>query len=400
MDQVVAQRYGRSTKVPSLVLACEKSNASVHRNYSMLYSSHISWSSPTTPTPLELYPALAFDRLFKDEAKRGDESVLDAVLSDAKGLRGQISEGVERIVIGVVGDSHTKELLRERIEAMPGVENVVRILQPYKLVSREFHGGGDSTVWVRDVAIGGGRVVVIAGPCSVESREQVLRTARAVKSAGAQLLRGGAFKPRTSPYSFQGLEEEALRILVEAREATGLPIVTEAMDARQLEMVVKYADMVQIGARNMQNYTLLRDAGRAGHPVMLKRGPSATIEEWLLAAEYIMAEGNPNVVLCERGIRTFENYTRFTLDLNAVPVLKRLTHLPVLVDPCHGTGKWELVTPMARAAVAAGADGLLVEVHPEPDRALSDGPQQLTPENFAVMMQELDAVALAVGRRA
>ncbi|TMI94241.1 MAG: 3-deoxy-7-phosphoheptulonate synthase [Bacillati bacterium ANGP1] len=327
---------------------------------------------------------------------------LDAVIAkiEEAGLRGQISEGVERIVVGVVGDSHTKELLRERIEAMPGVENVVRILQPYKLVSREFHGGGDSTVWVRDVAIGGGRVVVIAGPCSVESREQALQTAHAVKAAGAQLLRGGAFKPRTSPYSFQGLEEEALRILVEAREATGLPIVTEAMDARQLEMVVKYADMVQIGARNMQNYTLLRDAGRAGHPVMLKRGPSATIEEWLLAAEYIMAEGNPNVVLCERGIRTFENYTRFTLDLNAVPVLKRLTHLPVLVDPCHGTGKWELVTPMARASVAAGADGLLVEVHPEPDRALSDGPQQLTPENFAVMMQELDAVALAVGRRA
>ena len=315
------------------------------------------------------------------------------------GLRGQITEGVERTVIGVVGDSHTKELLRERLEAMPGVESVVRILQPYKLVSREFHAGRDSTIWVGPVAIGGGRVVVIAGPCSVESRAQALETACAVKAAGAQLLRGGAFKPRTSPYSFQGLEEEALRILAEAREVTGLPIVTEAMDARQLEMVLNYADMVQIGARNMQNYPLLREAGRAKHPVLLKRGPSALLEELLLAAEYVMAEGNPNVVLCERGIRTFETYTRFTLDLNAVPVLKRLTHLPVIVDPCHGTGKWELVTPMARASVAAGADGLLVEVHPEPDRALSDGPQQLTPQNFSAMMQELDAVALAVGRR-
>jgi 3-deoxy-7-phosphoheptulonate synthase len=326
---------------------------------------------------------------------------LDAVIQKIEegGLRVQINEGVERIVLGVLGDSHTKELLREHIEAMPGVESVVRILQPYKLVSREFQGGRDSTVWVRDVAIGGSRVVVIAGPCSVESREQALETARAVKAAGAQLLRGGAFKPRTSPYSFLGLEEEALKILAEARDLTGLPIVTEAMDARQLGMVIDYADMVQIGARNMQNYTLLRDVGRVSHPVMLKRGPGATIEELLLAAEYIMAEGNPNVVLCERGIRTFETYTRFTLDLNAVPVLKRLTHLPVIVDPCHGTGKWEFVTPMARASVAAGADGLLVEVHPEPAKALSDGPQQLTPQNFAIMMQELDAIALAVGRR-
>jgi 3-deoxy-7-phosphoheptulonate synthase len=318
---------------------------------------------------------------------------------EGAGLHVQISEGVERTVIGVVGDSHTKELLREGLEAMAGVESVVRILQPYKLVSREFHGGRDTTVWVGDVAIGGGRVVVIAGPCSVETSDQVLETARSVKLAGAQLFRCCAFKPRTSPYSFQGLEEEALRILAAAREETGLPIVTEAMDNRQLELVVKYADMVQIGARNMQNYTLLRDAGRAGYPVLLKRGPSATIEELLLAAEYIMAEGNPNVVLCERGIRTFENYTRFTLDLTAVPVLKSLSHLPVVVDPCHGTGKWKLVTPMARASVACGADGLLVEVHPEPDRALSDGPQQLTPENFAIMMQELDAIALAVGRR-
>jgi 3-deoxy-7-phosphoheptulonate synthase len=318
---------------------------------------------------------------------------------EGAGLRFQVSEGVERTVIGVVGDSHAKELLHDGLEAMAGVESVVRILQPYKLVAREFHGGKDTTVWVGDVAIGGGRVVVIAGPCSVETRDQTLETAKAVKLAGAKLLRGGAFKPRTSPYSFQGLEEEALKILAEARDATGLPVVTEAMDVRQMDMVVAYADMIQIGARNMQNYPLLREAGRTKRPVMLKRGPSATIEELLLAAEYIMAEGNPDVVLCERGIRTFENYTRFTLDLNAVPVLKSLTHLPVIVDPCHGTGKWRLVTPMARASVAAGADGLLVEVHPEPDKALSDGPQQLTPHNFTIMMQELDAIALAVGRR-
>jgi 3-deoxy-7-phosphoheptulonate synthase len=318
---------------------------------------------------------------------------------EGAGLRVHISEGVERTVIGVVGDSHTKELLHESLEAMLGVERVVRILQPYKLVNREFHAGGDSTVLVRDVAIGGGRVVVIAGPCSVESPQQVASTARAVQAAGARLLRGGAFKPRTSPYSFQGLEERALAALAEAREETGLPVVTEAMDARQLELVVRYADMVQIGARNMQNYTLLRDAGRAGHPVLLKRGASATIEELLLAAEYIMSEGNANVVLCERGIRTFEPSTRFTLDLAAVPVLKSLSHLPVVVDPCHSSGKWKLVAPMARAAVAAGADGLLVEVHPEPDQALSDGPQQLTPQHFTALMAEVSAVALAIGRR-
>jgi 3-deoxy-7-phosphoheptulonate synthase len=325
----------------------------------------------------------------------------DAVVQEIEhaGLRAHISEGVERTVVGVVGDSHTKELLQESLEAMTGVERVVRILQPYKLVNREFHAGQDSTVRVRDVAIGCGRVVVIAGPCSVESPQQVLGTARAVQAAGARLLRGGAFKPRTSPYAFHGLEERALRALAEARDETGLPVVTEAMDARQLELVVKYADMVQIGARNMQNYTLLRDAGRAGHPVLLKRGPSATIEELLLAAEYIMSEGNPNVVLCERGIRTFETSTRFTLDLAAVPVLKGLSHLPVVVDPCHSTGKWKLVAPMARAAVAAGADGLLVEVHPEPDTALSDGPQQLTPRHFTAMMAEIGAVAQAVGRR-
>jgi 3-deoxy-7-phosphoheptulonate synthase len=324
----------------------------------------------------------------------------DAVAQEIEraGLRVHMSEGVERTVIGVVGDSHTKELLGETLEAMPGVERVVRILQPYKLVNREFHGGRDSTVRVRDVEIGAQRVVVIAGPCSVESPQQLMEAARAVHAAGARLLRGGAFKPRTSPYSFQGLEERALVALARAREETGLPVVTEAMDARQLELVIKYADMVQIGARNMQNYTLLRDAGRAGCPVLLKRGPSATIEELLLAAEYIMSEGNPRVVLCERGIRTFESSTRFTLDLTAIPVLKSVSHLPVVVDPSHSTGKRKFVAPMARAAVAAGADGLLVEVHPEPDQALSDGPQQLTPADFATMMDELSAVALALGK--
>lgn len=325
----------------------------------------------------------------------------DAVAQEIEraGLRVHVSQGVERTVIGVVGDSHTKELLGQTLEALPGVERVVRILQPYKLVNREFHGGKDSTVWVRDVEIGAQQIVVMAGPCSVESPQQLMQTARVVHAAGARLLRGGAFKPRTSPYSFQGLEEEALVALARAREETGLPVVTEAMDARQLDLVVRYADMVQIGARNMQNYTLLRDAGRAGCPVLLKRGPSATLEELLLAAEYILAEGNPRVVLCERGIRTFENATRFTLDLTAIPVLKSLSHLPVVVDPSHSTGKRKFVAPLARAAVAAGADGLLVEVHPEPDHALSDGPQQLTPPDFATMMDELGAVALAVGKR-
>ena len=317
----------------------------------------------------------------------------------AAGLGTHLSVGTERTVIGVVGDSHTKELLRDALEAAPGVEKVVRILQPFKLVSREFRPH-DTIVQVGPAAIGGSRVAVIAGPCSVESRDQILRTAEAVKAAGATLLRGGAFKPRTSPYSFQGLEEEGLRLLAQARERTGLPVVTEAMDAAQLRVVVEYADMIQIGARNMQNYPLLRDAGRAGKPVLLKRGPGATVEELLLAAEYIMNEGNYEVVLCERGVRGFGNYTRYTLDLSAVPVLQHLTHLPVIVDPSHATGKWRYVEPMALAAVAAGADGITVEVHPEPDRALSDGPQSLTPENFTRLMARLRPVVAAVGREA
>jgi len=316
----------------------------------------------------------------------------------AAGLGSHISAGVERTIIGVVGDSHTKEQLRQSLEATPGVEKVVLILQPFKLVSRDFKPE-DSVIDVEGVRFGDGSVVVIAGPCSVESREQIIRTARAVKGSGAVMLRGGAFKPRTSPYSFQGLEEEGLRYLAEARAETGLPVVTEAMDAAQLLLVIKYADMVQIGARNMQNYTLLREVGRARYPVLLKRGPSATIQELLLAAEYIMSEGNYNIVLCERGIRSFDNYTRYTLDLSAVPVLKQLTHLPVIIDPSQATGKARYVPPLTKAAVAAGADGLIIEVHPEPEKALSDGPQQLTPDAFAHLMGDLTPLAAALGRR-
>jgi 3-deoxy-7-phosphoheptulonate synthase len=302
-----------------------------------------------------------------------------------------------RTVVGVIGDDRTKEQLRTMLEAMDGVERVVQVLQPYKLVSREFQPH-TTVVPVGGVRIGGPEVVVIAGPCSVESRDQILQVARAVQAAGAVMLRGGAFKPRTSPYSFQGLEEEGLRLLDEARQATGLPVVTEVLDTRQLETVLRHADMVQIGARNMQNYTLLREVGRARCPVLLKRGPAATLEETLLAAEYILSEGNPHVVLCERGLRSFDNHTRFLLDISAVPVLQRLSHLPVLVDPSQAAGKRQWVPPLARAAVAAGADGLLVEVHPDPERALSDGPQQLRPDQFARLMDELRRVAQAVGR--
>jgi len=324
---------------------------------------------------------------------------VDAVVKRVQeaGLGTHLSIGTERTIIGVVGDSHTKELLRQALEASPGVEKVVPILQPFKLVSREFRPEA-TVVHVKGVRIGDGSLAVIAGPCSVESREQILQTARAVKDAGAVMLRGGAFKPRTSPYSFQGLEEEGLRYLADARAATGLPVVTEAMDAQQLALVVKYADMVQIGARNMQNYTLLREAGRAKYPVLLKRGPSATIQELLLAAEYIMNEGNYQIVLCERGIRGFDNFTRYLLDIGAVAVLESLTHLPVIVDPSQGTGKWKYVGPLSKAAVAVGADGLIIEVHPDPTKALSDGPQQLTPTNFATLMRELVPLAQASGR--
>ncbi|MCR4443020.1 MAG: 3-deoxy-7-phosphoheptulonate synthase [Peptococcaceae bacterium] len=305
------------------------------------------------------------------------------------------SRGVERILLGAVGDkTHYMDLA---LEAMEGVEKVVPILAPYKLASREFKRE-NTVISLGDLEIGGREIQVMAGPCAVESKEQLMEVAAVVKEYGARILRGGAFKPRTSPYAFQGLEEKGLEYLAEAREKTGLRIVTEVMDTRKVEMVAEYADILQVGARNMQNFPLLKEVARFDKPVLLKRGLNATFEEWIMAAEYIMLSGNHRVILCERGIRTFENYTRNTLDLSAVPVIKHLTHLPVAVDPSHSTGKWRFVPPMARAAVAAGADGLIIEVHPSPGEALCDGPQSITPERFAATMAELKKVAAAVDR--
>lgn len=306
------------------------------------------------------------------------------------GFTPHISKGRERTVIGIIGDTRNVEPTLFRY--LPGVVDVVRISRPYKLASREFHPE-DTRVTVGPVTFGGGDIVIIAGPCSVESRSQLLETAQAVKEAGAHMLRGGAFKPRTSPYSFQGLGLKGLEYLAEAREITGLPVVTEVMEPEMVPLVAEYADMLQIGARNMQNFPLLRAAGRSGHPVLLKRGMSATITELLLAAEYVLSEGNSRVVLCERGIRTFETSTRHTTDINAIPVLKKTTHLPVILDPSHSTGHWEYVLPIARAAIAAGADGLIVEVHPRPEEALSDGGQSLKPERFAQLVREVRAIA-------
>jgi len=306
-------------------------------------------------------------------------------------IRGEL-----RNVIGAIGDDRGKERLRA-LESLEVVESVTPILQPFKLASREVHQA-NSVVRVGDAAIGGPKIVVMAGPCSVESREQVLEVAARVKAAGASVLRGGAFKPRTSPYAFQGLEEEGLKLLAEARRETGLPVITEVMEPDKVDVVAETADILQIGARNVQNFSLLRKVGAAGKPVLLKRGMSTSIQEWLLSAEYVLAGGNRNVILCERGIRTFETSTRFTLDLNAVPVLKKLTHLPVVVDPSHGTGHWEYVEAMAMAGVAAGADGLIIEVHPRPEEALSDGPQSLKPEKFAAMMGRVRKIAQAMDR--
>jgi len=303
--------------------------------------------------------------------------------------------GEVKTVIGAIGDK--RFLNTHEITSMPGVECLVPIMKPYKLASRELHQ--DNTVIdVDGIKIGGSNVVVMAGPCAIESAETFLETAVKVKEAGAKILRGGAFKPRTSPYSFQGLEEDGLKILAEARETTGLKIVTEVVDTRDVELVNSYADILQIGARNMQNFRLLREVGMAGKPVLLKRGLSATIEEWLMAAEYILAAGNPNVILCERGIRTYETATRNTIDMSAIPVIKELSHLPIVVDPSHATGVWKYVGALAKGAVATGADGLIIEVHSNPSTALSDGPQSLRPEKFAQLMKELQAVASAVGR--
>ena len=316
---------------------------------------------------------------------------------ESKGLKAHVSKGTERTIIGVIGDtSKVTEEEEDAIRVMTGVENVMRIIKPYKLASREFR---DATlINVNDRIIGGRKIPVIAGPCAVENRTIIMSIAEKVKQAGASFIRGGAYKPRTSPYSFQGLGEEGLKYLAEAREKTGLPVVTELMDPRDLEVMVKYADIIQIGARNMQNFRLLLEVGSVRKPVLLKRGLSATIKEWLMSAEYIMSRGNHEVILCERGIRTFETATRNTLDLSAVPLLKQLTHLPVVVDPSHGVGKWDLVAPMAKAAVAAGADGLLIEVHTNPEEAMSDGEQSLRTDAFGKMMEELRAVAAAVGR--
>jgi 3-deoxy-7-phosphoheptulonate synthase len=314
----------------------------------------------------------------------------------AMGYSPHTIRGTLRTVIGAVGDDRGKERLRG-LESVACVESVTPILKPYKLASREVHE--ESTqVRVGDVTIGGRSIVVMAGPCSVESRLQLLDAAAGVKAGGARILRGGAFKPRTSPYAFQGLEDEGLKLLAEAKRETGLPIVTEVMEPEKVDLVAEYADILQIGARNVQNFSLLRRVGEIGKPVLLKRGMATTIQEWLLSAEYVLARGNPNVILCERGIRTFEAATRFTLDLNAVPVVKKLSHLPVVVDPSHGTGHWDLVEPMAMAGVAAGADGLIIEVHPRPEEALSDGPQSLKPERFAALMQRVRRIAQAVDR--
>ena len=301
-------------------------------------------------------------------------------------------QGVEKTIIGVLGNQDNRVKLKEKLMTMGCVEKVVVILEPYKLTSWNFKQHKTVIDLGDGVKVGGDELTVMAGPCSVEGREQILETARIVKAGGAQLLRGGAFKPRTSPYSFQGLGEEGLKYMAEAREETGLKIITELMDIEHIDVIMKYTDVIQIGARNMQNYSLLKAIGKLDKPVMLKRGMSATIKEWLLAAEYVMNEGNHDVILCERGVRTFGEETRNTMDLSSIPLVQQISHLPVIADPSHGTGRWELVTPVARAAVAVGADGIMVEVHPEPQNALSDGPQSLKPANYNLMMDELRAI--------
>lgn len=328
-----------------------------------------------------------------DATKKQIDHLVDKVKK--LGLKPMVSRGVERTIIGVIGE---EDVLRvQPLEAFPGVEKVMPILKPYKLVSREFKLE-DSIIDVDGVKIGGKKIAVMAGPCSVENFEMLLEVGEKVKKSGATILRGGAFKPRSSPYSFQGLGEKGLKFLKDVKKETGMKIVTEVMDTRDVWMVEKYADILQVGARNMQNFNLLKEVGLSKKPVLLKRGMSATIKEFLMSAEYVLAAGNFNCILCERGIRTFEDATRFTLDLNAVPLIKQLSHLPVVVDPSHGTGKWDLVAPMAKAAIAAGADGLMIEVHPNPEEALSDGEQSLVPHRFEAMMKELRAVAKAVGR--
>lgn len=336
--------------------------------------------------------------------KGAGQAQLQAIVQmiEGWGLKAHLSQGAEVAVVGLIGDEAPER--GPALEMMPGVDKVMPVLKPYKRASTEFHP--DRTIIKipparhgdRGLHFGGPGVVVMAGPCSVEGRDMLLSLGAFLKGAGAHMLRGGAFKPRTSPYAFQGLGVEGLRYLAEERSIVGLPVVTEVLDVRDVEMVSEFADILQVGARNMQNFNLLKTLGRVAKPVMLKRGLANTLEELLMSAEYVMSAGNPDVILCERGIRTFEKFTRNTLDLSAVPVLKRESHLPVVVDPSHGTGHWDLVAPMAKAAVAAGADGLLLEVHPDPAHAVSDGPQSLTPKRFKELMGELERVARAVGR--
>ncbi|MEJ2469511.1 MAG: 3-deoxy-7-phosphoheptulonate synthase [Desulfuromonadales bacterium] len=313
------------------------------------------------------------------------------------GYKPHVIHGETRNVVGAVGDERGKAVLQS-LESMPGVENVVPILKPYKLASKEVKPEPTTVAITPDLSVGGQTITVMAGPCSVESEEQILETARAVKAAGAKVLRGGAFKPRTSPYSFQGMEEDGLKLLALAREETGLPVVTEVVNPRDVELVARYADIMQVGARNVQNFALLKMLGQLDKPVLLKRGMATTIQEYLMSAEYILSEGNRRVILCERGIRTFETATRNTLDISAVPVLREQTHLPILIDPSHATGHASLVPSMCYAAVAAGCDGLIVEVHPHPETAASDGPQSLRPDDFQAMMTKLAEFARVVGK--
>ena len=321
-------------------------------------------------------------------------AVVDRV--EAIGAKAHLSEGAIHTVVGAIGER--EQVANLDLEGAPGVDHLVPITRPYKLASMQFKHDVKTIIDVEGRKIGGNHFTTIAGPCTVESRDQLLDAAHAVKEAGAQLLRGGAYKPRTSPYSFQGLGDDGLRLLAEAKEATGMPIVTELMDVRDLDAVLEVADVIQLGARNMQNYTLLTEVGRAGRPVLLKRGLTATLDELLMSAEYILKEGNSNVILCERGIRTFETGYRFTLDLMAVPVLKERTHLPVIVDPSHAAGRRDLVPSLSMAAAAAGADGVVVEVHPDPENAICDGPQQLRAEDFAPYLRQLEQVAEIAGK--
>lgn len=332
--------------------------------------------------------------IMRGQAKMREVSAVIARIEDA-GYRVHLSEGDERTIIGIIGDGRPLE--SGQLELLPGVERCVPILEPFKLASHDFKPTG-TTFPIGDHMVGSDEIVLMAGPCSVESRSQILETAHACKEAGAHILRGGAFKPRTSPYSFQGLGEEGLRYLAEAREETGMPIITEVTEPALVPLVCEYADILQVGARNMQNYALLHAVGESQHPVLLKRGMSSLMEEWLMCAEYILSHGNTRVMLCERGIRTFERYTRNTFDINAIAVVKQMSHLPIIADPSHATGKWEYVAAAARASVAAGADGLIIEVHPRPEEALSDGIQSLKPKRFAALVTEMKAIATAVGR--